>query len=320
MFRTNPTTNPFGAVGSLLGFAQQLTAGSDVGTITNSVILSPTVTWEQHVGFTRLRAYAGTGQDFDPTQLGMSLLGSHTFPQFGITTADATVAKGLEFGPSTSFGNAGMYQNQWEFESSLNMVKSRHTIAIGGQFDRTQLNVINNNTSASTADFTNFETFVEGKLHGGDAFSGSASRYYRSDTAGVYINDNYKVRSNLTVTAGVRWDFDGPLSEKYGRLTGFNPKLYSYDAASDTLTGSGLEFAANNSGGRHSRGQQFFDDQPPVGLRAAARHRLVAHFQTNRARRLRHLLRSRRTLQLLLPQRRLGLQRSIWRDISAAFR
>jgi len=243
--QTNPTSNPFGAVGSLLGFQQQLTAGSDVGTISNTTILSPTITWEQHVGFTRLRAYAGTGQAFDPTQLGMSLLGSHTFPQFDITTADPTIQEGLEFGPSASFGNAGMYQNQWEFESSLNMVKGKHTIAFGGQFDRTQLNVINNNTSASTADFTNFETFVEGKLHGGDAFSGFASRYYRSDTAGVYINDNFKVRSNLTVTAGVRWDFDGPLSEKYGRLTGFNPKLYGYDVATDTLTGSGLEFASN---------------------------------------------------------------------------
>ena len=58
--QNNPTTNPFGAVGSLLGFPQQLSAGSDVATITNTVILSPTVTWEQHVGFTRLRAYAAT--------------------------------------------------------------------------------------------------------------------------------------------------------------------------------------------------------------------------------------------------------------------
>ena len=243
----NPTTNPFGAVGSLLGFAQQLSAGSDVATITNTYIISPAVTWEQHVGFTRLRAYAQTGSDFKPSDVGISLLGYETFPQFDIATSDPTIQNGLEFGPSASFGNAGMYQNQWEYESSINMVKGRHTIAFGGQLDRTQLNVINNNTSASTADFTNFETFVEGKLHGGDAFSGFASRYYRSDTAGVYINDNFKVRSNLTVTAGLRWDFDGPLSEKYGRLTGFNPSLYSYNVASDTLTGSGLEFASGGS-------------------------------------------------------------------------
>ena len=242
----NPTSNPFGAVGSLLGFGQQLSAGSDVGTITNTYILSPSITWEQHVGFTRLRAYAQTSQALTPSDVGMSLLGSNTFPQFDITTADPTISSGLEFGTSTSFGNAGMYQNQWEFESSLNMVKGRHTIAIGGQLDRVQLNIINNNTNTDTVDFKTFLTFVEGTLHGGDAFSGSASRYYRSDTGGAYINDNFKVRSNLTLTAGVRWDLDGPLSEKYGKLTGFNPALYSYDAASDTITGSGLEIAGNN--------------------------------------------------------------------------
>ena len=230
----NPTTNPFGAVGSLLGFAQQLSAGSDVATITNTFILSPSVTWEQHVGFTRLRAYARTGQDFTPSDVGISLLGSATFPQFEIATSDPTIQNGLEFGPSASFGNAGMYQNQWEYESSINMVKGRHTIAFGGQLDRTQLNVINNNTSASTADFTNFQTFVEGKLHGGDAFSGFASRYYRSDTAGVYINDNFKVRSNLTVTAGVRWDLTVHSRKNTAGSPAFNPSLYAYDVASDT--------------------------------------------------------------------------------------
>jgi hypothetical protein len=45
---------------------------------------------------------------------------------------------------------------------------------------------------------------------------------------------------------GLRWDFDGPLSEKYGRLTGFDSSLYAYNAATDTITGSGLEFAGNN--------------------------------------------------------------------------
>ena len=245
--QNNPTTNPFGAVGSLLGFAQQLSAGSDVASISNTLILSPTVTWEQHAGFTRLRAYAQTNSDFKPGDLGISLLGAANFPQLEVGTSDPTIQSGLEFGPSTSFGNAGMYQNQWEYESSLNMVKGRHTIAVGGQLDHTQLNIINNNTNTDIVEFTNFLTFVEGSVRSGEAFAGSANRYYRSDTAGVYVNDNFKLRSNLTVTAGLRWDFDGPLSEKYGKLTAFNPAQYAYDATSDTITNSGLEIAKTGS-------------------------------------------------------------------------
>jgi hypothetical protein len=267
----NPTTNPFGAVGSLLGFSQQLSAGSDVGSIMNTVILSPSVTWEQHVGFTRLRAYAATGQDFSPTQLGMSLLGSKTFPQFELYTADPTVGVGLEFGPSLSFGNAGMYQNQWEFESSLNTVKGRHTIAFGAQLNHTQLNIVNNNINTDSVEFVDFVSFLEGSVHSGDAFAGSANRYYRSNTLGMYVNDTFKVRSNLTVTYGLRWDYDGPFSEKYGKLTGFNPALYAYNAATDTITGSGLEIAGNNPNGTRGAGDSLMTQHqwgfaPRIGI------------------------------------------------------
>jgi Carboxypeptidase regulatory-like domain/TonB dependent receptor len=263
-FQNNPTTNPFGAVGSLLGFSQQLSAGSQVVSIGNTVVLSPNLTWEQHVGFTRLRAYAKTQQAFTPSSMGIGLLGSATFPQFSIGTADPVIGSGLEFGPSTSFGNAGMFQNQWGYGSTLNLVKGKHTISFGGQWDHTQLNVINNNTNTDTLDFATFLTFVQGQVRGGDAFAGSADRYYRSNTVGLFVNDNYKVRSNLTVTGGLRWDIDGPLSEKYGRLTSFDPSKYSYvqckingqpgdptsstpcDAGTDVITNSGLEIAGNN--------------------------------------------------------------------------
>jgi hypothetical protein len=246
----NPTTNPFGAVGTSLGFPQQLSAGSQVGSIDNSVIITPALIWQQHIGFTRMQAYSHTGQSFTPSDFGMNLLGSSTFPQIEMTEADPTIDKGLQFGSSVSFGNAGMYQNQWEYGSTLNWVKGKHTLAFGGQWDHTQLNVINNNTSDDTIDFKTFVNFLEGAVRTGTysaAFTGSADRYYRSDTIGAFVNDNYKAKSNLTVTLGLRWDFDGPLSEKYGRLTGFNSNLYSYDAATDTITGSGLEFAGNNA-------------------------------------------------------------------------
>ncbi len=111
----------------------------------------------------------------------------------------------------------------------------RHHAAIGSRddtrflsaccWDHTQLNIINNNTNTDNISFKTFLNFVEGDVRTGIdtyAFTGSANRYYRSDTVGAFVNDNYKLRSNLTVTLGLRWDFDGPLSEKYGRLTAFN--------------------------------------------------------------------------------------------------
>ena len=245
----NPTTNPFGAVGSLLGFPQQLSAGSQVGSINNTVILTPSLTWEQRLGFTRLRAYSTTGQAFSPSDFGINLFGSKVFPQITISAADPTLFQELQFGPGPSFGNAGMFQNQWEYGTTLHWIKGRHTLAFGMLWDHTQLNIINQNTNTDSIAFRKFSDFVEGNVKTGidtTAFAGSANRYYRSDTAGAFVNDNYKVRSNLTVTLGLRWDFDGPLSEKYGRLTAFNGNQYSYDSATDTITNSGLEIAGNS--------------------------------------------------------------------------
>jgi Carboxypeptidase regulatory-like domain len=250
--QNDPTSNPFGAAGVLLGFPQQLSSGSDVISLNNTVILTPSLTWQQRAGFTRMRAYSNTSQAYTPGQFGISLPGgSKAFPQMEISTADPTIVEGLQFGPSTSFGNAGMFQNQWEYGTSLNWVKGRHTLAFGMSWDHTQLNIINNNTSSDTIYFKTFETFAEGEVRTGNyssAFAGTASRYYRSDTVGAFVNDNYKLRSNLTVTLGLRWDMDGALSEKYGRLTAFNPSLYSYNAATDTIVNSGLEIAGNNPG------------------------------------------------------------------------
>jgi hypothetical protein len=256
--QNDPTTNPFGGDDYLLGFPQSLAAGSQVVSIANTATLSPNLTWEQHVGFTRLRVYATTGSEFTPSSLGINLLGNATFPNIDISTGDPNFsgsAAGLQFGPSPSFGNAGMFQNQWESGTSLNWIKGKHSLSFGAIWDHTQLNVINRNTNTDTLDFQTFLDFVEGTLHGGDEFAGGASRYYRSNSVGAFASDNYKLRSNLTVTAGLRWDWDGPLKEKYGRLTAFNPSAYDYipcrisGALADPTTGatcdSGTDVVAN---------------------------------------------------------------------------
>ena len=247
--QNDPTTTPFAAVTQALGFPQTLQAGSHVISFDNTVILAPTITWQQRAGFTRLQAYASTTDGFTPADFGISLPGGSAFPEIKFSKADNSLGGSFTFGANPSFGNAGMYQNQWEYATTLRWVMGRHSLSFGANWDHTQLNIINNNTNSDIVAFSSFVNFVKGTVRTGTystAFLGSADRYYRSDTAGAYVTDSYKVRSDLTVTLGLRWDLDGPLSEKYGRLTGFNAADYAYDAATDTITGSGLEIAGNN--------------------------------------------------------------------------
>ena len=165
--QSDPTTTPFAAVTQALGFPQTLQAGSQVISFDNTVVLSPTLTWQQRAGFTRMTAYAATTDGFTPSHFGINLPAGSQFPEIEISKADSSLGGTFAFGPNPSFGNAGMFQNQWEYASTLRWVKGRHSLSFGANLDHTQLNIINNNTNSDIIDFTSFTNFVEGMVRTG---------------------------------------------------------------------------------------------------------------------------------------------------------
>jgi len=248
-FQHDPTTSPF-ATSQVLGFPQALNAGSQALSILNTTILSPNFTWVQKVGFIRERAFADTSQPFGPDKFGINIFGSKIFPGINISNGDGNNDT-LGIGPSGSpFANAGVIQNQFSVGSNANWVFGRHTISFGANWDHTQLNVINKSNQAATLTFATFPDLLTGTLRLGEAnsvyFNGASNRYYRANQTGAFAQDNVKLTKNMVVTVGLRFDWDGPLSEKNGLLTNFYPSDYHYDLASDTVTNIGLVVAGNN--------------------------------------------------------------------------
>lgn len=247
-YQRDPSTSPF-AVSQVLGFNQSLQAGSHVFSLDNTTALTSNTTWEQRLGFIRQLSNATTGQDLTPSGVGINLLGSKFFPGFTITNADGSFHD-LRIGPATNFANAGVFQNQLEGASNYTWIVGRHTLSFGFNYDYGQLNVINRENQVATFNFHSFTDFLTGTLAGrssGRFLDGETNRYFRSKQTGLFAQDNFKLKSNLTVTAGLRWDWDGPLYEKNGLLTNFYPQDYSYSGLpNDTINSTGLVVAGNN--------------------------------------------------------------------------
>jgi hypothetical protein len=263
-FQKNPNTTPF-ANSTLLGFPQTMNAGSQSFSLDNTKILTPNLSWEQRLGFIRERAYADTTEAYDAADAQISLPGLTAFPQMNINRADGyanasndyDLGNSLSIGPINNFANAGVFQNNFELATSLNWVHGRHAISSGVNWDYTQLNVVNRNNEISRVTFEDFPGFLLGDVCGPNTtycsgqdpsqiLNGETNRYFRAKQAGTYVQDDIRLKSNLSVNVGLRWDWDGPLNEKNGYLTNFYPQDYSYDVTGDTITGIGLVVAGNN--------------------------------------------------------------------------
>ncbi len=90
----------------------------------------------------------------------------------------------------------------------------------------TQLNVINKNNEVSRVTFADFPGFLQGNVCGPNTtllqlarmprryLNGASNRYFRANQVGAYLQDDLKIKSNLSVNLGVRWDWDGPLMKR----------------------------------------------------------------------------------------------------------
>jgi len=263
-YQHDPSLAPY-AYSNVAGFAQRLDAGSQVASLTNAQAISPRFSITEVVGILREKVYSTIAQPFTPQQMNINTFGSSFFP--GITIVDplnlsnpvanAGGIANLQFltigqGAASQGAFTGVFQNRIMPSANAIWMRGRHTLIFGGSYSYTQLNTRDERTNQGIISTADFSQFVQGFVTTNDDFTttkflqGNANRYYRAGQAGAYVQDKFQFRPNLSLTAGLRFDWDGGLTEKYGRIFNFDPSRYSYNDATDTISSNGLIIAGNN--------------------------------------------------------------------------
>ncbi|MHB8607764.1 MAG: TonB-dependent receptor [Candidatus Acidiferrales bacterium] len=279
-YQHDPSIAPYAYSGSP-GFTQHLDAGSQVASITNTQLLKPNLSVVEVFGFIREKVYSTIDQPFTPQQFGtyvqgltgasladstINTFGSSFFP--GISIVDnfgnppAPYNANFVFNAATNIGSGaasqgaftGVFQNRFMPSANAIWTLGKHTITFGGSFAYTQLNTRDQRTGKGTVGFADFSQFLQGLVvpYSSDGFittaylQGDANRYFRSKETGAYLQDKFQIRSNLSLTAGLRFDDHGGMTEKYGRLYNFDPSQYNYNSSTDTIVNSGFLIAGNN--------------------------------------------------------------------------
>jgi len=249
IYQTSPSVSPLSG-SSTLFFPQVNQAKAYDAVLDNTTILRPSLTWEQKIGFVRMVSNEVTQQPANPLDLGVNIFNSTAFPALNITKSDSNINKSATIGTFGATANAGTFQNQYTGGTNLNWVHGRHTIYAGFNWDHNQLYVVNNATNVSEVNFATFADFLTGTLQNSSFnryFAGTANKYFNAELVGAFLQDNIRINRELSVSLGLRFDYNGPFKEKYGNLGSFHPDLYQYNAGADTITNTGLVFAGNNS-------------------------------------------------------------------------
>jgi hypothetical protein len=131
--------------------------------------------------------------------------------------------------PPIGWGMSGagvFYQTTFNFRDVLSKVVGSHGLKFGGEISREQ----NNDTVASAArpsyffgslwNFANDTPIRErGNFDPRTGIPTDLRKYIRAGTYALFVQDDWKVRPNLTLNLGVRWEYWQPLKDKFGNLS-----------------------------------------------------------------------------------------------------
>jgi hypothetical protein len=184
--------------------------------------LSPTMVNEARFNFTRF-AYneiaSNPGVDFG-------------IPRTEIQGLPLPGGMRIRYGAQQGDATPGIFaQNTFSFRDMLTVVRGKQALKFGVDAEHLQDNSVENGNARPDYVFNGFWNFANGTpifegIGVNPATGGPADikpLYFRATDIAFFVQDDWKIRHNLTINLGLRWEYFGPPTEAHGHLENVVP-------------------------------------------------------------------------------------------------
>ncbi|HEY6804229.1 MAG TPA: carboxypeptidase regulatory-like domain-containing protein [Pyrinomonadaceae bacterium] len=202
------------------GFGDTRSSRRQILTINETHTFGAALVNEARFGFNRIHILFDPNAHLNPLDFGIKdgVTTDLGLPQITVT------GTGLNFGGPTGFPQ-GRSDTTYVVSDTLNYLHGNHSLKFGGELRR----FYNNNTNKDTGSFAfaNMAAFLAGTANTFNVTLGDVSTAIAQGALGVFAQDNYKVRPNLTLELGFRWDWLMSPTERFDRLVDYVPETNS---------------------------------------------------------------------------------------------
>jgi outer membrane receptor protein involved in Fe transport len=202
------------------GFGDTRQSHRQIFTLNEAHTFGSTLVNEARFGFNRIHITFSPNANLNPLDFGINdgVKQPLGLPQIAVGGG------GVNLGGPAGFPQ-GRSDTTFVLSDTVSYLRGNHSFKFGGEWRR----FYNNNTNKDTGTFTfaSTTTFLAGTANGFNVTLGDVSTAIAQGALGLFVQDNYKLRSNLTLELGLRYDWLMSPTERYNRFVDYVPQTNS---------------------------------------------------------------------------------------------